>query len=509
MMPEPEPEPVPRQERNSEPAPETMVLAPETPRRTGSSSPESGGWRTLSPTQHSPNVVSIEAADDADFIELTAFLAHHGLMRWRPLFIEHEITFDSLLHFEERDLMELGLARGPQVAIIRTMKRWRHSEAHLGSLTVDGPRGSFAPTAPAEQAEFVVSGSALSPTAPTTAEQAAVKESERVEAEAQKQAAQLREQMQAHNASEAMRRQEETAEARRYVQEKAQQYNASIITADRPRPSSGISSTSVLLGPIPTSAEVRKLIVGSSQSSTQTVASTPSSLAGMMDERLISLPRSSSTTLHLVSPTREVVGDPMMRDGPSSATAPAKYQVKALPAAATQARSVASASPSARDPTLFRRSSPLRNRRSPLRKNVSPPRREIATRPHIPRLSSSSGGTARLGTRSRPISHSVAAASGSGLGETPRRIFGTGGMLTSTTAAKQPWSTSTLSPRLGNSNAPGTRIAAMAASARAKPGVSGGARASVRTRSPVRLANGTSSSVSGLARFGSSSTSRR
>ena len=96
----------------------------------------------MSPTQHSPNAIAIEAASDADFVELSAFLAHHGLMRWRPLFIEHEITFDALLHFEERDLMELGLARGPQVTIIRTMKRWRHIDSHSQTNAAVGCGGN-------------------------------------------------------------------------------------------------------------------------------------------------------------------------------------------------------------------------------------------------------------------------------------------------------------------------------------------------------------------------------
>eukprot|EP01047_Picozoa_sp_COSAG01_P093112 COSAG01_NODE_24324_length_783_cov_0.893275_1_plen_199_part_00 len=198
----------------------------------------------------------------------------------------------------------------------------------------------------------------------------------------------------------------------------------------------------------------------------------------------------------------------MTRDSTSSATPPLKHSAKAVPAAAMQARAAATASSNVRGPIIPRRSSPLRNRRSPQRNSVSPRRRELTTRPHVPRLSANVG-TARLSTSTRPISRSFAAKGGSSGGETPRRIFGAGGMLTATTSALQkPWSTP--SPRLGDPNPPGTRIAAMAANARAKPvGVSGGARTSVRMRSPVRLASGTSSSMSSFASSGSSFTSRR
>ena len=75
-----------------------------------------------------------------DFEELHSFLEANGLLRWKPLFVEHEITFDALLHFEERDLRDLGIARGPQVKIIRTMHRWRGERA-AASMTrhfIDG-----------------------------------------------------------------------------------------------------------------------------------------------------------------------------------------------------------------------------------------------------------------------------------------------------------------------------------------------------------------------------------
>ena len=518
-----EPESQTRQQPDSAPTQQTVALVPETPPRTGSSPLGSGGWRAVSPTQHSPNAIAIEAASDADFVELSAFLAHHGLMRWRPLFIEHEITFDALLHFEERDLMELGLARGPQVTIIRTMKRWRHIDGHSQTNTAvgaaEGTQGSPPSSAP------VGSDSRLPPTSPMPAEKSVLNESERVQPEAQAEAAERREQARTQYVTEAVRRQEETSEDRRYVQEKAQQYNASRRSGGRDYGlSSGSSSISLLSGP-PTSAEIRALVVDSSRRSPQRVGLVASPFSEpAADNRWFPSPRRSSPSrLRLISPTRETAGDSTTRHVANSADQLVEHGATAPSTAGPQVRSTVSTKAYAGEPIAPRRGSPLRNRISPLRRKSSPPARSIATRSQVSVLSGLKAGAGGSSAGSRPINRSFAAAGGSHSGTssrsvetTPRRIFGAGGSLAATTSAqKSTWGTpparvsSLNSPGLGNLNAPGSRIAAMAANARAtRTHAGGGARTSVRMRSPVRI--GSSTSLGSMASVGSrSSTLRR
>ena len=518
-----EPESQTRQQPDSAPTQQTVALVPETPPRTGSSPLGSGGWRAVSPTQHSPNAIAIEAASDADFVELSAFLAHHGLMRWRPLFIEHEITFGALLHFEERDLMELGLARGPQVTIIRTMKRWRHIDSHSQTNTAvgaaDGTQGSPPSSAP------VGSDSRLPPASPMPAEKSVLNESERVQAQAQAEAAELREQARTQYVTEAVRRQEETSEDRRYVQEKAQQYNASRRSGGRDYGlSSGSSSISLLSGP-PTSAEIRALVVDSSRRSPQRVGLVASPFSEpAADNRWFPSPRRSSPSrLRLISPTRETAGDSTTRHVANSADQLVEHGATAPSTAGPQVRSTVSTKAYAGEPIAPRRGSPLRNRISPLRRKSSSPARSIATRSQVSVLSGLKAGAGGSSAGSRPINRSFAAAGGSHSGTssrsvetTPRRIFGAGGSLAATTSAqKSTWGTpparvsSLNSPGLGNLNAPGSRIAAMAANARAtRTHAGGGARTSVRMRSPVRI--GSSTSLGSMASVGSrSSTLRR
>jgi hypothetical protein len=68
-------------------------------------------------------------ADSDCYMELTAFLQSVQLERQRSVLIDNEVTFDSLLEFTEADLKELGIAKGPRVKMIRTMKRFDRTAA--------------------------------------------------------------------------------------------------------------------------------------------------------------------------------------------------------------------------------------------------------------------------------------------------------------------------------------------------------------------------------------------
>eukprot|EP01045_Picozoa_sp_COSAG04_P004329 COSAG04_NODE_186_length_21024_cov_6.326069_15_plen_1166_part_00 len=60
-----------------------------------------------------------------DYAELRRFLAEQNLTKLTEKLVENEVTFDCLLHLEEDDLKELGVAKGPRVKLLRTM----HSHA--------------------------------------------------------------------------------------------------------------------------------------------------------------------------------------------------------------------------------------------------------------------------------------------------------------------------------------------------------------------------------------------
>ena len=73
------------------------------------------------------------ATDEEDYAELTAFLTEIKLLRVRDTLVENEVTFDALLEFDERDLTELGLNKGPRVKIMATMRTYRSGSAPSAS----------------------------------------------------------------------------------------------------------------------------------------------------------------------------------------------------------------------------------------------------------------------------------------------------------------------------------------------------------------------------------------
>ena len=56
-----------------------------------------------------------------DYADLRRFLAEQKLTKLTEKLVENEVTFDCLLHLEEDDLTELGVAKGPRVKLLRTM----------------------------------------------------------------------------------------------------------------------------------------------------------------------------------------------------------------------------------------------------------------------------------------------------------------------------------------------------------------------------------------------------
>ena len=58
---------------------------------------------------------------------LNAFLSSQGLSKHLEKLAENEVDFETLLIFEESDLKELGIAKGPRVKMLRTMLAWQES----------------------------------------------------------------------------------------------------------------------------------------------------------------------------------------------------------------------------------------------------------------------------------------------------------------------------------------------------------------------------------------------
>ena len=59
-----------------------------------------------------------------DYTDLRLFLAEQKLTKLTEKLVENEVTFDCLLHLEEADLEELGVAKGPRVKLLRTMQSY-------------------------------------------------------------------------------------------------------------------------------------------------------------------------------------------------------------------------------------------------------------------------------------------------------------------------------------------------------------------------------------------------
>jgi hypothetical protein len=61
---------------------------------------------------------------DEDYHALSAFLSAQGMSRHKEKLVENEVSFDTLLMFNEDDYKELGIAKGPRVKMLRTCQVW-------------------------------------------------------------------------------------------------------------------------------------------------------------------------------------------------------------------------------------------------------------------------------------------------------------------------------------------------------------------------------------------------
>jgi curved DNA-binding protein CbpA len=89
----------------------------------------------------------VEPDEASLYAELSDLLNQQGCSKYLPVFIEHEVTFDALCHFEEDDLKELGIAKGPRVKILTTMRAFAGS-----GLTVPQAAATAAAPEPAPAA---------------------------------------------------------------------------------------------------------------------------------------------------------------------------------------------------------------------------------------------------------------------------------------------------------------------------------------------------------------------
>ena len=99
-----------------------------------------GGSTTITTTTNSSSTpTALTAAmlqSDEDYSVLSAFLHSQGLSRHRELLLEHEVTFETMLIFEEVDFKDLGIAKGPRIKMLRTCQAW-----HRDQLDAIGSRG--------------------------------------------------------------------------------------------------------------------------------------------------------------------------------------------------------------------------------------------------------------------------------------------------------------------------------------------------------------------------------
>ena len=61
---------------------------------------------------------------DEGYEALSAFLAAQGMSKHKDKLVENEVSFDTLLMFNEEDYKELGIAKGPRVKMLRTCQAW-------------------------------------------------------------------------------------------------------------------------------------------------------------------------------------------------------------------------------------------------------------------------------------------------------------------------------------------------------------------------------------------------
>ena len=75
------------------------------------------------PPQVAPQPVELGNSDA--FAELLAFLQAQNVTKWYDAFVQHKVTFETLLGLEEADLKSMGITKGPRVKILKTAPRFR------------------------------------------------------------------------------------------------------------------------------------------------------------------------------------------------------------------------------------------------------------------------------------------------------------------------------------------------------------------------------------------------
>jgi hypothetical protein len=90
---------------------------------------ETGGGSATTTSSSTPTALTAAMLQsDEDYSVLSAFLHSQGLSRHRELLLEHEVTFETMLIFEEVDFKDLGIAKGPRIKMLRTCQAWHREQ---------------------------------------------------------------------------------------------------------------------------------------------------------------------------------------------------------------------------------------------------------------------------------------------------------------------------------------------------------------------------------------------
>ena len=103
------------------------MTPPHAPSSTAVPNPASPAEATL------PTAV-VEEPDEGELsfqrcARLASFLNDNSMSKHLETLTENEVDFDCLLMFEEADLKELGIAKGPRVKMLRTMEEWHRKNS--------------------------------------------------------------------------------------------------------------------------------------------------------------------------------------------------------------------------------------------------------------------------------------------------------------------------------------------------------------------------------------------
>eukprot|EP01046_Picozoa_sp_COSAG06_P016762 COSAG06_NODE_1118_length_10635_cov_5.052946_16_plen_324_part_00 len=118
---------------------------------------------------------ALEAADD--YAELQVFLSAYRLSKHYDSLVQHEISFDALLDFDESDLKDIGLAKGPRIKMMKCAAKYRQQQQSSEERAAEGilqvppaaaVAAAAAPAAPAAPAASTAGGAAMSTGPPQT-----------------------------------------------------------------------------------------------------------------------------------------------------------------------------------------------------------------------------------------------------------------------------------------------------------------------------------------------------